>query len=145
MSSSVVSPTRPKMVQPMPWVMPTSSPWARKVPARASMSSFFVPGFMMITIVIFSFSRHGRKRKKAPIDDKINERANRRYNGPNTGQPIHFIPLFSHAKKAGAHKSSPAKIGKETGCSCEAAHVHENIPHLEWLGYFTPDGGKMQE
>ena len=61
---SVVSPTRPRMVQPMPWVMPTSRPWARKVSARASISSFFVPGFIMITIVIFSFFRQGRGNKK---------------------------------------------------------------------------------
>ena len=76
-------------------------------------------------------------KEKAPIDDKINERTVQRYNDPvKRAGPFTLSRYFTHAKKAGARKSSPAKIGKEAGCSCEAAVVHETVPHLKWLGVF---------
>ena len=76
-------------------------------------------------------------KEKAPIDDKINERTVQRHNDPvKRAGPFTLSRYFTHAKKAGARKSSPAKIGKEAGFSCEAAMVHEKIPHLQWLEVF---------
>lgn len=76
-------------------------------------------------------------KEKAPIDDKINERTVQRYNDPVKGPAHSLYPaIFTHAKKAGARKSSPAKIGKGAGFSCEAAMVHGKIPHLQWLEVF---------
>ena len=45
--------------------------------------------------------------------------------GPLAGPAHSLYPaVFLHAKKAGAHKSSPAKIGKAAGCSCEEIVSH---------------------
>ena len=58
--------------------------------------------------------------------------------------PTHsFHPsLFPPAKKAGARKSSPAKIGKGTGFGCEADLLHKNTS-LKMVGVILhPKTGK---
>ena len=43
---------------------------------------------------------------------------------PGSAQTVSFRPsLFTHAKKAKAHKSSLAEVG-EKGCGCEGGSVH---------------------
>lgn len=55
-STAVVSPTRPRMVQPTPLVMPTSRSSSLSLDTKASMSCCRVPGFITTTMILHPFS-----------------------------------------------------------------------------------------